>query len=136
MKEFTWHASLADGLKEIDNQHKALFALIERINASPDTETVSNELNDLLMEFIETAKAHFEFEESLLSEAGYPYLNGHTAEHSAIIQSLAEIVASTVTTDPETIQNSLRNILNWFEEHLHHEDNDYSRFLKEHSINH
>ena len=133
MKEFTWHASLADGLKEIDNQHKALFALIQQIKALPDTETVSTEFNDLVMEFIDTAKAHFEFEENLLAEAGYPYLTGHTAEHAAIIQSLAEIVASPVTTDPQTMQNSLTSIINWFEEHLHHEDNDYSRFLKEHT---
>ncbi|MCJ7839045.1 MAG: hypothetical protein MUP61_07545 [Burkholderiales bacterium] len=76
------------GITEIDVADRHLIALAHELNhaiaVGRDTEDIQRLANRLLLEAI----SHFEHEERVLWECGYPLIKGHAALHS---QMLAEL---------------------------------------------
>jgi hemerythrin len=126
---FKWTDEYSVGIEEIDNQHKTLFDLINRLyfaalNREDATETV--EILDTLLDYTRT---HFALEEKLLESAGYADLAEHAQEHRRFIEKLNSVVQKFMI-EEKTVTFELINFLkHWLKEHILETDTAYASAL-------
>jgi hemerythrin-like metal-binding protein len=77
MTYIAWDDRYAIGIAAIDEQHRALFQLINQVHDAP-TREVSVQVLASLVGYI---KDHFALEERMMASAGYAGLAEHRAEH-------------------------------------------------------
>ena len=65
MEQITWTEEFSVGVVRIDEQHKQLIAMINRLIAEPQTTTRSETISDLLTGMTNYAQMHFATEEEL-----------------------------------------------------------------------
>lgn len=88
----TWDPSLAIDVPEIDDQHRTLFAEVNRFDAAVRAGIQGAEIRQLFAFLGRYAQEHFEAEERLMREAGYPRLASHALEHAEFRRRLATLL--------------------------------------------
>lgn len=87
---------LEDSLKldipEIDSQHETLVGLINELHESMLQRADRAVLDGLLAQLLEHTRHHFDYEEQLMSQHGYPGYDGHKSQHARLIQHLADLI--------------------------------------------
>jgi len=84
MTEFRWIDAFSIGVDEIDDGHRDLMRIMGEVKtAAKDGDR--QRCSALLLELIESAKAHFAVEEALLRDAGYPGLEEHIKYHEKLL---------------------------------------------------
>lgn len=90
--DMKWQDSWNSGHKEIDKQHKKILkivnSIIETIFKEGEYEVLENKLYDLL----EHLEYHFEYEDSLLRELGYPYEYDHRMLHVELLKKIKNLI--------------------------------------------
>ncbi|MDZ4160835.1 MAG: hemerythrin family protein [Burkholderiales bacterium] len=79
-----WKEDYALGHPGIDAQHKELFELINQLAVAQTPEQVK----PVLMRLYKHTREHFELEEGLMRQAGYPGLAAHAGYHIALLTRL------------------------------------------------
>jgi len=76
MAFLAWSRELDTGIDIIDSQHKRI---VEYINALHETQESLDraKVGDIINELVDYTVSHFAFEESLMENAGYPFLAPH-----------------------------------------------------------
>ena len=87
-----WEDSYSIGIKEIDNQHKKLFDLVNKLYDLEENANIKEEIRDILYAFSDYTKVHFRDEEEYMASIGYPELREHKKIHQHIIESLSQII--------------------------------------------
>ncbi len=87
-----WDPSLAIGVPEIDEQHRSLFEQATRFDTAVRAGVRGDEIRDLFAFLSRYANEHFEAEERLMQEAGYPRLASHALEHAEFRRRLATLL--------------------------------------------
>jgi hemerythrin len=83
-------------------------------------------LHDILDRLVDCAMTHFEHEERLMRECGYPRLQSHMAEHEEMRrramgwQAMPDVVAA---------RELLQFLKNWWTSHIQDEDKRISPFI-------
>jgi hemerythrin len=125
-----WTPALAVGVDAIDAQHRELFRraeqLIRALRAGDRGEVVP-----VLAYLEEYAVHHFEAEEKLMRELGYPGLAEHAAAHRAFRDEYAELATRFARSGPTayvalTVHNWLSD---WLRKHLGGLDLELGRFI-------
>ncbi len=83
-----WNDKLSVGIQEIDEQHKRLVELANRLNVALLSKTGDDEASevlDVLDKLIEYTRTHFVVEESLMRILGYPDYEEHKQHHEALV---------------------------------------------------
>lgn len=94
MALFRWRESVALGIPDIDDDHKHLIGLLNRLHfmvlAGDEPSAVGEALDSLVRRF----ECHFGREEALMRRVGYPHYEQHRRLHAALCQRLAADQAS------------------------------------------
>jgi hemerythrin len=129
---FQWTSEYSVGVVEIDDQHKVLIDLINRLFLSAlnrDHKSAVSEILDLLIDYTRT---HFSREEELLGESSYPVLSDHQLQHRLFAEKI-EVVAVRYR-DGKIVTFELINFLkHWLKEHILGADMGYSAYLEKSS---
>jgi hemerythrin-like metal-binding protein len=96
-----WTEALGVDGGAIDDDHRQLIALINRIYRASHLDTESTgrhdlepeDIGDILCELAEYTTSHFGREEHLMSVISYPDRATHTEQHNAFIGKLSRLVA-------------------------------------------
>jgi hemerythrin len=125
-----WTPALAVGIPDIDEQHQELFRRAERLIAALRAGD-KREVLPLLAYLDEYVVHHFEGEERVMRELGYPGLEAHAAAHASFRKDFREMVRDFRRTGPTalvalTIHNWLSD---WLRQHLGGLDLELGRFL-------
>ncbi len=81
----SWDRSLETGDPEIDEQHQELFRRIDQLMAATHDRRARAEVGRLLTFLGDYVVSHFEAEERIMVEAGYPAAPAHRAEHQHFV---------------------------------------------------
>ncbi len=81
----SWHFAYECGQSDIDEQHRALFSHANNIVAALLSGRSASEIRLLVDVLIQDVVYHFNYEEKILREAGYPNVKEHAAIHHALI---------------------------------------------------
>lgn len=86
---------LEDTLKlnipEIDSQHETLIRLINLLHETMLQGADRAALDGILSQLLEHTRAHFAYEEQLMSQHNYPGYEAHKSEHNRLMQHLVDL---------------------------------------------
>lgn len=131
-KEFiSWSDELSVGLQEIDEQHKILINLINRLfNEAILHKADKTVISAILEELVQYTIVHFAVEESLFRIFDYPDTEMHQAHHDKLKQEVSSFqkkFAGGAVIDIE-LMNFLRK---WLTHHIMMDDKKYTPFFLE-----
>jgi hemerythrin len=128
MQHLQWTDELDTGIQVIDNQHKRIVEYINKLidaRVSHDKEQIATVLDEL----VDYTLSHFTFEESLMEEAGYPFIKGHKRVHQLFVKRVGDYVQRFKM--GEDIADELLNTLKaWLINHIKSDDNDYAEIVR------
>ncbi|HET6350681.1 MAG TPA: bacteriohemerythrin [Coriobacteriia bacterium] len=123
MSNLQWDSSLDTGHKLVDEQHRSLLALIGEVfdaSRSFDVDITARALEALSSYVV----VHFDAEESLMREHGYPDgdAEAHRAEHRDLTTRTRELVLE-FREQPQIAAVELSSFLiEWLTHHIEHSD--------------
>jgi hemerythrin-like metal-binding protein len=117
-----WSEALETGDPEVDEQHRALYDLVNDLNASAvmggDRALVEGSLERILR----YAATHFATEEALMERSSYPLSREHIKLHRAFAQAATEKVAAHLAGHDVTLPELARFMEDWLDEHIEQQD--------------
>jgi hemerythrin-like metal-binding protein len=134
MEKINWSPEYSVGMGIIDEQHKRLILMLNRLIGAKEVTTNSGVVSDVLNEMTKYAKEHFKFEEDLLAEFGFPLLDQHKQSHFNYRKKVVDLCTAVpldISIVPQVILNYL---VRWWQNHILHEDMEYKSFFKEKGI--
>jgi len=127
MKKIRWDGTLDTGHAVIDADHQNLILLFNRFVSAADRPAGKHFCNHVLDELIEHARAHFQWEERLMTEFGYPEKAQHMAQHAALIDEILNYRFDVGNADAKIPFTELSR--NWLTLHMHTADRRLTGFL-------
>ncbi len=88
---FEWNQGLSVGFREIDDQHKELFAAVNRLLDTASQGKGRDEVGKTIEFLGRYVVAHFGMEERYMIKYGYPNLSSHRAVHKQFIDEFSNI---------------------------------------------
>ena len=134
MEQITWTEDFSVGVVRLDEQHKRLIKMINRLIAEPQTTTESEMVSDLLSDMTNYAQAHFTAEEELMRQHNYPRLEEHVAQHRAFQKKTVDFCSATVLNVGIVPETMLHYLSDWLVEHILRSDMAYKPFFREQRI--
>ncbi|GAB6051857.1 bacteriohemerythrin [Magnetospira thiophila] len=132
MAMIVWNDKMSVGVETLDNDHKILIDLLNRVHAvagegGGDQKVLAKTLDELL----DYVRYHFEAEERLMKLAAYPNLEAHQELHKVMGGKVAEKHQELVERGlDEKGSLELMNFLSdWLIRHILREDMKYKPFL-------
>jgi hemerythrin len=130
MEIINWKNEFSVGVKEMDDQHKKLLGMINRLIAEQKTLTDPKTIANLLTEMTDYAMVHFRAEEYLMAEYGYDRKAEQEIQHQAFIDKTVSFYSAT-DIGPNILSVALLDYLGtWLVLHILHEDMKYKEFFK------
>jgi len=128
-----WNDSFSVKITEIDNQHKTLVVMINRLHMAIRTAEAEDIVPKILEELLEYVKIHFETEERYLKLAHYPDFDEHKKTHARLAKRVNDMYNN--LTDSEILFEDMIELYlflqEWLNSHLLFDDKLYIPFLKE-----
>jgi len=128
MAHIQWSDDLNTGIQVIDKQH---LRIVEYINSLDDIQSSHDrdEVERILGELVDYTLSHFAFEESLMEDAGYPFINGHKMVHELFVKRVGDFQQRFKM--GEDITEELLTVLkSWLINHIKSDDNDYAETVR------
>jgi len=127
-----WRDSLATGIEEIDDQHKELLLRFDRLLNACQAGHGINELKKLQIFLEEYVHTHFDAEEVLQRNSGYPDCVSHHAEHVYFIDRINKLKTETEEDGVYThnVVETNNMLLKWLLNHISKVDIQLGAFLK------
>lgn len=123
MALFRWRESLCLGIADVDDDHKHLIGLLNRLHFMVLAGDEAAAIGGVLDELVSHMKLHFRREEALMLRIGYPHLESHRRQHEAFCQQLLEYQSSFRASAADFDASSFYDFLaDWFIVHLTRED--------------
>ncbi len=134
MAFLNWSDENSVDVKEIDDQHKKLF---DMINAFYDSVKADNQkaLGALLNSLAEYAVYHFKTEEDYFDKFKYSDSEAHKKEHQAFVDKVLD-VKSNFESGKLVISLSITSFAKkWIIEHIAHTDKKYTKCFNDNGLN-
>lgn len=125
-----WRDEFSVGNLHIDEQHSIL---IDTINQLASAESMHNHHCVLMIidELASYATFHFDYEERLMENAGYPQLEEHKIIHAAFVRWVTELREEYVTYGKRPLGESvLLYLRDWLSHHILGEDQRYRPYIE------
>jgi hemerythrin-like metal-binding protein len=130
MEIINWKNEFSVGVKEMDEQHKKLLGMINRLVEEQHTLTDPKTIAELLTEMTDYAQVHFRAEEYLMAEYGYDQLDRQERQHQEFIDKTVSFYSAT-DLGPNILSVALLDFLGtWLINHILKEDMKYKEFFR------
>ena len=135
MESINWKDEFSVGVKELDDQHKKLLTMINKLIIEQKTLTDPKTIADLLTEMTDYAQVHFRAEEYLMAEYGYEQKTLQEKQHQDFIDKTISFCSAS-DIGPNILSTALLDYLGtWLVEHILQEDLKYKEFFRSKGLN-
>lgn len=118
MDAIAWTPELAVGNTEIDEDHRQIFALLERLRQDAKTGLINQETQSIVDALREYTENHFAREEAFMRDINYPDYPLHKAEHERFVSEVCAL-QSRVARGARTLSLSIEQVLSdWLRRHV------------------
>lgn len=125
-----WSDKMSVGVESIDEQHKKLVNMINALNDA----LVRGEADAVLVKIFDGlavyTQKHFQYEEQLFAEHGYPMAADHKAEHDALIAQVVELKTKLDAGSAMIGIELMKFLKGWLTNHILKSDMAYSAHLR------
>ena len=130
---FAWADEMSVGIAEVDEQHKTLVGILNRLFSavvSRESHEVTAEILDTLVDYSNT---HFGLEEKLMQEAGYDPVEfaAHLREHRAFIEKIGSVAEKHLAEGKSVSFEIISFLKRWLRDHILVTDRKYASALQE-----
>ncbi len=130
-----WNPNLSIGVDAIDEQHKNLFEMTDRLFEATKSNKAMEFIVDLLNFLDEYTKKHFADEEAYMLKIGFPEYRYQKKAHDEFIQQIAILKKDYQVSGGNIVLiiNANQIILDWLLKHISKEDKkigDYAKSVK------
>ena len=134
MALFEWDEKYSVGVDLFDKQHKKLFDIINDLHEGMKNRQGKEVLTEILDEMYEYTQTHFEDEEEIMDEYGYPKSSAQKKKHDAYVEKIDEF-RSQVENGKLLVSRKVYNYLqDWLKEHIMGMDMQYKEFFEDKDI--
>jgi hemerythrin-like metal-binding protein len=124
-----WTEAMSVGDQHIDEQHMILMDTINQL-ATAESQNDRPVVAMIIDELVSYASFHFDYEEQLIAEAGYPDLEKHKRIHQGFSQWIAEVRDDFIHRRRTQVgERILQYLRDWLRNHILHEDQLYRPYL-------
>ncbi len=133
---FVWENDLSVGITRVDDQHKVLIAIINRLNAAMKKRMSKAVIGKIIDSLLEYTKTHFGMEEELFKRYRYqePEYSKHLKAHAGFIKTIDEIKQQYAQGDTTVNLSVLSLLRRWLIEHIKGTDKKYVPFLLQNGV--
>lgn len=124
-----WTDSFSIGIPAMDQQHRHLIELINKLDQAVRISKKNPATPAILTELVEYTKSHFEAEEKVMKESGYPGIEEHRAIHQKLLREVTDTMEK-VNSGKLTASTNTSDFLQiWLEKHLAGYDCKYAEHI-------
>ena len=135
MEAIYWSEKFSVGVKELDEQHRQIIEMLNRLISTPEARDANSEtVSEILTAMTRYSLEHFKTEEGLMKAHGYPNLEEHRQEHIAYRRKAIDF-STAATIGVESVPQILIDYLSeWWVHHILDEDMKYKPFFTEKGV--
>ena len=132
----TFDKSLETGNELIDQQHKELIDRVNKLLESCYMGTEKRAAIQTLNFLLDYTVFHFEAEEKLQQESGYPGFEAHKEQHQTFVKAVHELLDMLEEEEGPTdafVEAVNKNITDWLLNHIQVRDKAVAAYVQSHS---
>lgn len=126
MALFFWYKHYSVNNDELDNHHKALFDIFNRLYDNCICAHKCNCIDPIIMELISYSNYHFSAKEQHMRDIGYKDIDKHKLEHRGFTDRTLQLQQVADKDEPEAIKELIEYLGLWLLNHVLDEDKKYS----------
>jgi hemerythrin len=134
MSLITWSHACTVGVKAMDDQHGNLMDTLNELRLMLLRSSAHEEVNEQLERLVQFTSLHFESEEQLLEQNGYPGLPEHRIAHRRLLSEIRRTVDRAEQSSHVAIGPLLVFLRDWYLNHIEGLDQQYGAWLNERGI--
>ncbi|MCU7959267.1 MAG: bacteriohemerythrin [gamma proteobacterium symbiont of Bathyaustriella thionipta] len=123
MAKLEWSSDLDTGIHVIDKQHRRIVDYINQLDHAARNHS-REEVAAVLDQLVDYTLSHFTFEEGLMEEAGYPFVNAHKKVHKLFVRRVADY-QQRFKIGEDISEELLTTLKTWLINHIRNDDDDY-----------
>lgn len=129
-----WTNSLSVGVHAMDEQHKKLVALVNKLYNAMQNGQASKILADILDELIIYTGSHFRDEEALMTKNKYSQIKGHLIEHKKLVNTVTQIQMDVKSGKVSVGIETMNFLKDWLSNHICRVDKKYGAELNKKGV--
>lgn len=129
MEPYIWREELNTNIRELDDQHRHFFDILNELRNAFGSFAERGVLVDTFSELIEYMRVHFQTEEELMEQFHYPDLVRHRELHMHFTQRVTELFRDYLQDRADITRTTLGFLQDWLVNHIMTEDMKYRGYL-------
>ncbi|MBT3586816.1 MAG: hemerythrin family protein [Halobacteriovoraceae bacterium] len=129
MKSFKWGPLFELGIPSIDSQHQVLVECIAKLQECQDLDCSDSNTNQLFQILVDYTTFHFDYEEKLAEDAGYPMNKEHQLQHRVLKEQVLSFQRRFEEGEFKVTVELLKFLVSWLSDHILKEDRHLAEFL-------
>ncbi|UVE17898.1 bacteriohemerythrin [Pseudomonas sp. LS44] len=130
MTQLVWQNDLNTGIGVIDNQHKRIVEMINRLYIARHGSAGRPAVAAVIEELVDYTQSHFAFEETLMEDAGYPLSCAHKRVHELFIRRVDEYRLR-FKADEDVAEELQQLLARWLFNHIRNDDAGYADTVRQ-----
>ncbi len=128
---FKWSPEYSVQIKTIDDQHKVLVDILNRLFVAVSKREGDKVIAGILDSLMSYTQTHFTLEERLMRQAKYADLESHMQEHRMLMEKLDALSKKYLLEEKPIYFEMLSFLKTWLKEHIMGVDQRYSAALRD-----
>lgn len=129
-----WNDKFSMHIEEIDNQHKLLVKMINEIHEGIQQNCGDDTIGNILKAMLEYSETHFDTEERLMAQYGFPGYEEHKKEHDIFRKEAVDLYERFKAKRAVVTMEMAVFLRSWFETHFLGTDVLYVDFFMEKGV--
>jgi hemerythrin len=125
-----WSEDYSVDITSIDSQHRLLVSMIHHLQEAMLEGRVKAVVAPLFQAMNRYTQFHFEYEEQLFAEHGYPDGETHRERHAGLVAKLQDLEAKYSAGTLSAGTPLMQFLRSWLVDHICAHDKQYSAFLR------
>ncbi len=132
--DLNWKPEYSVEVKEIDDQHKKIFEILKKLDASIKDKREHEFLTKVIEELIDYSVYHFETEEKYFEKFDYEFKEEHKTEHESFKKQIQKSLEENNIDEEKVTKELLEFVLKWIVGHVLGSDQKYIKCFHDHGL--
>lgn len=133
-EQIKWKDEYSVGITHIDQDHKKLISLLNQFTIAYDHAMSEEFEREALTALVDYTLYHFNREEELMKEHGYPDFVAHQAQHQEMIKQVNSFVELYNEKGHDALKDVSEFLTVWLISHINGTDKKYSQYLNDRGV--
>lgn len=129
MSLLAWNDMFSVGVLEIDNQHKQLIEITNRLNEAMTADRDHQALSGILSDLLAYTQTHFAYEERLMDQYRYADREQHLLEHRKLVQIVVDFQRKFAQGEVDLTSDLMALLRDWLSRHIMNSDRALGKAL-------